>query len=264
MKLSVKTLTLLSCAVFFAGCSGADLIDNLNPGASAEFGEVEFSVIQGLSDGGELAADLDGSKTLVNDLGFTVKLAEAKVNWKILKLVSGGADPECEAGLDQTLEINSSQDFLGEDLLSHVLGEHEIPKVAYCGYELTLAPGTAVATLKYHEGEDHGEGNSSFEESFHLAGTWSKDAGTGNFHIHSTDPLIIVSAFHSLHDAELVEHPLHFHEGEGAKQVIIKTRYDALLNGIDFQNQTEEQQRAQVGANFPDAVGQHFGEAAAH
>lgn len=259
MNLKLKTLTLLSCAALFAGCSGNSLIDDNNPGASAEIGELQFSVVQHLHDGSELAADLDGSKSFVNDLGYTVKLTEAKVNWKTFKLISDGEDPECQPGLDQTLEINSSQDYLGEDLISHLLGEHEVPKVAYCAYELILAPGAEGATIKNHEGEDHGGGSSSFPESFHLAGTWTKDAASGDFHIDTVEPVVLGGAFHSMHDGETVEHPLHFHEGEASKQVLIGTKYDLLLTGVDFQAQSEEAQRAQVIANFPNAVHQHLG-----
>ncbi len=259
MNLKLKTLTLLSCAALFAGCSGNSLIDDSNPGASAEIGELQFSVVQHLHDGSELAADVDGSKSFVNDLGYTVKLTEAKVNWKTFKLISGGEDPECQPGLDQTLEINSSQDYLGEDLISHLLGEHEVPKVAYCAYELTLAPGAEGAAIKNHEGEDHGDGSSSFPESFHLAGTWTKDAASGDFHIDTTDPVVLSGAFQSMHDGEMSAHPLHFHEGENSKQVLIGTKYDVLLSGVDFQAQTEDEQRALVIANFSNAVHQHLG-----
>lgn len=259
MKLKLKTFTLLSCAAFFAGCSGNSLIDDVNPGASVEMVELQLSVVQHLSDGSELEADMDGSKSFVNDLGYTVKLTEAKVNWKTLKLVSGGEDPECQAGLDQTLEIDSSQDFLGEDLLSHLLGEYQVPQAAFCGYELTLAPGETGGAIKNHEGEDHGGGTSSFPESFHLAGTWMKDAATGDFHIDTTDPVILSGAFHSMHDGEMVEHPLHFHDGETSKSLLFGTKYDVLLNGVDFQGQDEGAQRAQVIANFPNALHQHLG-----
>ncbi|MCC6271978.1 MAG: hypothetical protein IT572_00800 [Deltaproteobacteria bacterium] len=252
MNLKLKTLTLLSCVALFAGCSGNNLV-------ATDTGELQFSVVHHLNDGSELAADAEGNKTFVNDLGYTVKLTEAKVNWKSIKLISDGDDPECLAGNDQDLEINSSQDFLGEDLISHLLGDHEVPMVAYCAYELTLAPGAEAAAIKNHEGEDHGGGNSSFPESFHLAGTWTKDAANGDFHIDTTDPVVIGGAFHTMQDGEMVEHPLHFHDGETSLSLLFGTKYDVLLNGVDFQAQDEDAQREQVLANLPNAVHQHLG-----
>lgn len=254
MKISLKSMAIISCAVLFAGCSGNSLVDT-----NDDVGQLQVSVVHHLHDGTELAADPDGSKTFITDLGFTVILEEAMVNWKTLKLVSGGGDPECQPGFDQTLDVNATQDYLGEDLISHALAENEISKIAYCAYELTLAPGVSGAAIKNHEGEDHGGGESTFPESFHLAGSWSKDADSGSFHIDTTDPVVISGLFHAMENGVMIEHPLHFHEGEDSADVLFGTKYDLLLDGVDFLAQSEDEQRDQVLVNFTNAVHQHLG-----
>ncbi|MFO1464184.1 MAG: hypothetical protein U1F66_10450 [bacterium] len=260
----MNTLKLLSyslaAAVLFAACSGNSLIDTTNPSGSAGLGELDIAMVHHLEDGSGLSIDPDGGKTLTNDLGYTVDFEAAKLNWHSLKLISSGDDPDCEGGLDQELDIDASEDLLGEDLLTHVLASHEIPLAAYCSYELTLAPGSASgAALKNHAGEDHGAA-STFPESFHLAGTWTKGVDSGNFHIDTTDSVTVSGLFHARENGELVAHPLHFHEGETAAEAHFETKYDLLVRGVDFKNQSEDQQRERVLANLQDAIGQHLDE----
>jgi len=254
MKRYLLLASILSFGFFFTNCSGTSLIDdtNLNTDGSAPIGELQIATVHHLEDGTELEANPDGSKSLTNDLGYAIVLAEAEINWKSLKLVSAGNDEDCEAGHDQDLEINQSESFLEEDLVSSLLSEHEIPMFAYCAYELTLAPGTQGMAIKNHEGVDHGGGDHApIGESFHLAGTWSKDGANGSFHIDTIDPVMVAGLFHA---ATGEEHPLHFHEGEIAKEVLFGTEYDVLLQGVDFQSQSEDQQRDQVIANLSEAV----------
>ncbi|HEX5033779.1 MAG TPA: hypothetical protein VFW62_04810, partial [bacterium] len=187
-------------------------------------------------------------------------------NWKSLKLISAGDDPECVGGIDQDIEIESAEDLLGEDLIASILTEKEVPQVAYCSWQITVAPGPEGAALKNHGGEDHGSGaaNPPIAETFHLAGTWSKDAASGEFHLHSTEPLVLQGNFQTAHDGEVIDHPLHFHEGEVEKQVTFGISYDILLKGIDFSAQTEDQLVTQVVTNLGLAIHQHLGETTSH
>ena len=266
MKRIVQTLFLGAGAIALAHCSGSPLVEGIDPNLSGPIGTLSIATTQHLSDESGLAADVGGSKTLTNDLGFNVVLEEAAVNWKSVKLISSGSDPECEGGNDQDLSLESAQDLLGEDLIASVLTEQEVPQVAYCSWQITIAPGVQAAALKNHGGEDHGSGvvNPPIDETFHLAGTWSKDAASGEFHIHSTEPLVLQGNFQSSHDGELVEHPLHFHEGEVEKQVTFGITYDLLLNGLDFAAQGEEQLVTQARVNLGLAIHQHLGEVASH
>jgi len=252
MKRYLLAVCISSFGFIFANCSGNSLIDGLNTDGSVAIGELQISTVHHLEDGTELAANPDGTKSLTNDLGYAIELEEAEINWKSLKLVSAGDDEDCEAGHDQDLEINQSESFLEEDLVSALLSEQEIPMFAYCAYELTLAPGTDAAAIKNHEGVDHGSGDHApIGESFHLAGTWAKDGASGGFHIDTTDPVTVAGVFHA---STGEEHPLHFHEGETSTEVQFGTEYDALLKGVDFQAQNEDQRRDQVIANLSDAV----------
>lgn len=265
MKRTIQTLLLGAGVIVLAHCSGNQLVDDSDPNLSGPVASLSFATTNHLADESSLAADAEGFKTLTNDQGFTVVLEEAAVNWKSVKLISSGADPECEGGNDQDIELESAQDLLGEDLLANILTEQEIPQVSYCSWQITIAPGAEVATLKNHGGEDHGSGtaNPPIDETFHLAGSWSKDAESGEFHIHSTTPLTLQGNFQAAHDGELIEHPLHFHEGEVEKQITFGISYDILLNGVDFSTQSEEQLVAQVTTNLGLALHQHLGETAA-
>ncbi len=266
MKRILQTLFLGAGAIALAHCSGNQLIDDSNPNLSGPIGNLAVATTQHLADDSALAADAEGFKTLTNDQGFTVVLEEAAVNWKSLKLISSGSDPECEGGNDQDVELQSAQDLLDEDLFANVLTEQEIPQVGYCSWQVTIAPGPEVAALKNHGGEDHGSGvvNPPIAETFHLAGTWTKDAASGEFHIHSTEPLVLQGNFQAAHDGEVIDHPLHFHEGEVEKQITFGITYDVLLNGLDFAAQTEEQLEAQATINLGLAIHQHLGETANH
>lgn len=265
MKRILQTLVLGAGAIALANCSGNQLIDDSDPNLSGPVATVSVASTHHLEDDSGLAADPAGTKTLVNDQGFTVVLDGAGVNWKSLKLISSGSDPECEGGNDQVVELESAEDLLGEDLLGSILTEQEIPRVAYCSWQLTVAPGAEVAHLKNHGGEDHGSGtaNPPIDETFHLAGTWTKGSESGEFHIHSTEPLVLQGNFQAAHDAEVIEHPLHFHEGETEKQITFGISYDVLLDGVDFSAQTEEQLVSQVTTNLGLAIHQHLGETAA-
>lgn len=265
MKRIIQTFFLGAGVIALAHCSGNSLVDDSDPNLSGPIGNLAVATTQHLADESALEADESGFKTLTNDQGFTVVLEEAAVNWKSLKLISSGSDPECEGGSDQEIELQSAQDLLGPDLLAGVLAEQEVPQAAYCSWQITIAPGLEAAALKNHGGEDHGSGvaNPPIDESFHLAGTWTKEALSGEFHIHSTEPLVLQGNFQAPHDGEVIDHPLHFHEGEVEKQVTFGITYDLLLNGLDFSAQTEDQLVAQARINLGLAIHQHLGETAA-
>jgi hypothetical protein len=266
MKRIVQTLFLGAGVIALAHCSGNQLVDDSDPNLSGPIGAISIATIHHLEDHSALAADPAGTKTLTNDQGFSLVLEEAAVNWKSVKLISSGEDPECLGGNDQELEIESAENLLGEDLVSSILTEKDVPQVGYCSWQITVAPGPEAAHLKNHGGEDHGSGtaNPPIDETFHLAGTWSKDAASGEFHIHSTEPLVLQGNFQAAHDGEVIDHPLHFHEGEVEKQITFGISYDVLLKGLDFSAQTEEQLVEQVTTNLGLAVHQHLGEPAAH
>lgn len=95
MKRIIQTFFLGAGVIALAHCSGNSLVDDSDPNLSGPIGNLAVATTQHLADESALAADESGFKTLTNDQGFTVVLEEAAVNWKSLKLISSGSDPEC-------------------------------------------------------------------------------------------------------------------------------------------------------------------------
>ncbi|HCU23403.1 MAG TPA: hypothetical protein DF383_00155, partial [Deltaproteobacteria bacterium] len=247
-------LTLLA---LLAGCSGNSLLGD--PNITGTTATLAIAGTHHLENGNALVPHADGTKTFTNDLGYEIVLEEAAVNWKTLRLLSSGEDPECEGGNDPKLEINRSENLLDEDLLAHVLAEHEIPRVAYCSYEIELAPGLiTVQASKYHAEENHVGGHEPITESFYLTGSWSQGGIGGEFHFHSTESFTVEGIFHSAEEEE-GPHPFHFHEGESEKQILFGIAYDRLFQGIDFQTADAETLSEKVKENFHHAIHQHLG-----
>jgi len=251
MKTILKSLFVLALAVATIHCSGESLIDaDTDPNAdTSALGTLNLGALHSLEDGTALAAGLDGHKELSTDLGFDLHLSEAQINWSRLKLISSGADPECEGGADQDVALDQVEDILGEDLVATSLGEIEIPLTAYCSFEVTIAP-TPVSALKLHEGEDPGTGKVGIGVSFHVEGEWSKDAASGTFHFESTEPVTVSGEFLAEEDGQLIPHPLHFHGSETEIELNFGNHYDAWFAGIDFGADDEATQLSKFVENL--------------
>lgn len=257
-------VSLIGGAFASAGCGNGSLLA-VNPSESADPGTLSVSVTHHPDDGSELEADADGFKTLVNDQGFTISIQEARLGWKELVLISGGEDPECLEGHDQTIAVNKNEDLLAEDLVPSELIDATVPMIAYCRYQIVFGPSAAAAALivngsKAHDtGQGEPEGaavSEGAEGSLHLSGTWSKDGASGAFDIHSTSGAAVEGTFQSEEDGKVIDHPLHFHEGETLLGLTFGTDYDALFSGIDFQHDSEDIQNGKAVSNLVTAVRQ--------
>ncbi|HEX5036896.1 MAG TPA: hypothetical protein VFX30_07030 [bacterium] len=263
-RLTLLVVTALAGAVSVsAGCGNGSLLAS-NPSVSADPGTVSAAATHHLSDDSELEADVDGFKTLVTDQGFTITIEEARLGWKELVLISGGEDPECVEGHDQTIALNKGEDLLAEDIVASELIDATVPMIAYCGYQIVFGPSTAASALivdrsKSHEAGGEAEGTAVSEGadgSLHLSGTWSKGGDSGAFDIRSTSGAVVEGTFQSEEDGEVIDHPLHFHEGETSVGVAFGTNYDVLFSGIDFQHDSEDAQAGKAVSNLVTAVHQ--------
>jgi len=254
----------IGAALIAAGCGNGSLLAP-NGSSSDEIGTLSLSAIHHLNDDTALEADADGFKTFTNDRGFSITVEESHIGWKSVTLISGGEDPECEAGHDQNITIGKQEDLLAEDLVASDLVDAMIPMISYCNYRIHLGPSDAAALVvdgsKNHAGVDHGSGGTSIsdgaEATLHISGTWAKGAASGSFHIESTETLIIDGAFQSEEAGEIIEHPFHFHEGETSVALTFGTHYDEILEGIDFQTDSVGMQSDKSIGNLTAAVHQH-------
>lgn len=252
MRYPIRVWATLSLALVAGACSGNSLVDS-------QEGTLQIEAVHHRQDGSALAADDMGRKTFVNDEGYTIELTEAVMNWRSLKLISGGTNAECVAGNDREIDINQVEDWLAPDLQVLSLATASIPEGAYCQYELTLAPTLADAAVKFHAGEEHGDGPQGIGVTFHLAGNWAKDNQTGSFEWVSTDAVKIAGHFQVEENGQKVDHPLHFHEGEDQSEVMFGSAYDKLFDGLDFVQQDEAARQEILLENFQQAVHQHMG-----
>jgi hypothetical protein len=256
MKHLIKSIFLLSLFILTGACTSGPLTDQFLADLSASGGVLEVKAMQHLHDGGEVSMTPEGSKIFTNDLGYEVELKEAFLSLHALHLISQGSDPLCPGGMDQTIPLAAKQDLLGEDLVLHHMGSALIPMVFFCEFELVL--GSEVhAEMKFHEGEDHGDAPN---EPFHLAGTWTMGAESGDFSMTGAKPVSIHGIFKTEEHGEILEHPLHFHDGETEASVVFGTNYDEIFNGVDFKMQSPEEQLEAVYHNLPEAIHQDVGD----
>ncbi len=251
MKTNLKIFFLISMLLVLARCSGADLTAqaNQNPGV---FGGLHLSFIQH-GEAGAILPNPAGEKEFDTDLGYHIRLQDARIYWHRIELISSGADPECLGGNDQSLALNRLQDFLGEDGMADDLLETQIPLVSYCQFKLSFAP-SEHAAIKHHDGEDHGSDTAA--EGYHLKGVWSKGPDSGDFHIESLGETVVSGEF---------THPLHFHEGESEVAVTFEVHYDELLNGIEFSAlPAEAAQQAAFEENLREAIHYEVGSGHGH
>lgn len=264
MKQFSKKIFFLFLTVILAGCTSGSLTDQFLADLAEGNGVLEVEATHHLHDDTASVITPAGSKLFTNDLGYEIELKEAFLSLHELHLISEGQDPLCQGGMDQHLSIDAKQDLLGEDLLIHHLGSSLIPMGFFCEFELVLGS-EAPAMVKFHEGEDHGD---TPNEPFHLSGTWTLGGESGEFNFTGLEPVSIHGVFKTMENGEIIEHPLHFHEGETVISTLFGTAYDVLFAGIDFKSQSAEQQVETIYQNFPEAVhqdaGDHHGEEEGH
>jgi hypothetical protein len=240
-----------------SACTAGSLTDQFLADLSQSNGVLELEVTQYMQ--GDFEAELtpEGSKAFSNDLGYEIELKEAVLHLHELHLVSEGSDPLCQGGFDQILPIHSAQDLLAEDLLTHYMGSALIPMVFFCQFELVLGS-EAHAAVKLHEGEEPAPDTAT--EAFHLSGTWRLGGESGEFSFTGAEAVSISGVFKTEENGEVIEHPLHLHDGETVSSVLFGTQYDALFEGVDFKSQSVDQQIETVYQNIPEAIHQDAGD----
>ncbi len=264
----IKKLILLSClGLVFPACGGSNLSEDFLNTSGSETGALQVMAVQHLQNGDALELSDEGSKWIENDLGYAIELHQALIHFHQLKLVSNGEDPSCVAGLDSTVDLHATHDLLGEDLVAKLLTTQIIPKRAYCQYELTL--GTEEGhehASKFHGDENHDAvddtPSAEIEDIFLIEGYWEKDGETEPFTFSASGALVLKGSFRTQENGSVIDHPLHFHDGDLA-ELVWGIKYDSLFDGVEFKTQSPEEQQEQqerVLENLSHAVHQHTGE----
>ena len=236
-KISLKIIPLLTILGSLAGvaaCSGQPLING--SGSSFPFTAHVMSIHHPTPDAQGDFPDLTtpNGREFTTDLGFDIVLEEATLSWQHLDLISGGNDPECEAGFDAHLELDGTEDLIGEDLVPLHLGDFAIEDRHYCQWEVTIG-------------------------DIYLRGAWESGGANGSFTIESIEEVVKKAPFKAkVADVE-EEHPIHFHDGETDLEIIFGIQYDQLLDGIDFEVDSDAVIEAQVLSNLESLVHQHLG-----
>lgn len=210
--MKTKTICLFMLVTSIA-CNNGSLFET-DPSASAALGNLHLTAVHHLTEG--------------NNKGYTVTLETALLSWRSLVLISAGEDPECEAGQDQTLQLNITEDLL-TDSTELELGTFSIPMISYCQYEIHFS-------------------------AIQLSGRWSKEGVEGTFDLQPTEPAMVTNVFVSSHEG--ASHPFHFHEGETEAAKSFATDSDLLLQDLDFANMTDAALEAQVIENVGIAIDQ--------
>lgn len=269
MKRFIKLFLIISFLLFMANCSGTNLSDQFFNSSGSETGALQVMAINHLKGGvaGELTPE--DSKVVVNDQGYTIEITKALIHFHQLRLISEGDDPTCLAGFDQEIDLHSTYNLLGEDLFTHLLNTVIIPKHFFCQFELILGTeGGHDHTVKFAHGDgdgdhDHGtdgsQGGEEITETFHLQGAWEKDGEMGEFNLIGEGPLMVAGKFKTKENDEVIEHPIHFHDGEDVINIIFGTKYDEVFDGVDFKSQTEDEQIEKIFEQLGTAVHQHTG-----
>jgi len=249
----------LFLTVSMVHCSGTSLVDQFAASQAETAGAINILALQHDRNGEEVEANPDGSKTFTNDLGYEVILDMGHLHFHSIKLISEGEDPRCFGGMDQTISLHHDRNLLGEDLLTHNLATAVIPMTFYCSFEITLGSDGDHA-LKFAHGDEGEESAEIAADAFHVMGTWSKDGDSGSFELTGTDPVMVSHKFKTKENDEVIEHPVHFHEGETVIEVLIGTKYDLAFDGVDFKIQMEDEQIDTIYGNLGTAVHQHTGD----
>lgn len=213
----MRTL-LLIVLLGLTACGNGSLLETIPPNTSTTAGTFELKAVH------------ESTQVFTNNLGFLITVMEGSLAWKSLQLISGGADDDCEAGHDQTLTLNATENLLNADVATIDLGDFPIPMIAYCRYALIIAPV--------------------------LGGTWSKGEALGTFHIAPGDTTI-AGTFQATENGAVIEHPLHFHADTTAEKTF-RTEYDLLFHNIDFTTMDAAAVTTQAVANLPAAVHQQM------
>ncbi|MBX7149118.1 hypothetical protein K1X76_08520 [bacterium] len=209
--------------LFNVACSGSSLTGVADTNLTADQKTVIVNVLH------------EGSSTFDNDLGLTVTLSEASLDWGHVILISGGDDEECEEGHDVTLHVETEEDLLTPELTMLNLGTETINDYAYCGYRIEL-------------------------EGFHLAGSVFDGVTTTPFDITVEDEIAKEADFMASHEGVTIPHPLHYHEGQVEKEIAFVNEYSHWFDGIDFSESADELQ-VEIIANLKSHLGQYFSDA---
>lgn len=261
----IKKFIFLSClGLIFPACGGSNLSEGFFNTSGSETGTLQVMAVQHLQNGEALELSDENTKWLENDHGYAIELHQALIHFHQLKLISDGEDSSCIAGLDSTVDLHATHDLLGEDLVAKLLSTQIIPKRTYCQYELTLGTEAGHShTAKFHGDENHDAvddtPSAEIEDVFLIEGYWEKDGEVEAFSLSASGTLILQGAFRTKENGVVVEHPLHFHDGDLA-ELVWGIEYDQLFEGVDFKIQDEEEQQSILLENLSQAVHQHTGE----
>ncbi len=207
------------------------------------------------------------SSTFTTDLGYTVTLTTATLNWKRVSLLPEGDDPSCTDGPTLLLPLNYNGNLLDEDGTQSSMTESTITQRSYCQYQVVLGPLDAPTTLvfKAHAGHDHGPApivpdesvQENADSTLYLAGTWSQGGAPTAFAYSISDEITVNGTFQADEDGTIVNHPLHFHTGTTVATATFSILTDQLLNGIAFaSNPADEVVDDHLAENLRDAFHQ--------
>jgi hypothetical protein len=248
MKTSMRSMGLLAFLLTLCACTGGSLVDQALNTSGSEVGAVQVMALQHRHDGASGDLTDTGTKLLTNDLGYEIEMVEALINFHALRLISEGEDPTCLPGFDQEVSLHKAHDLLLEDLLTYVLGTAIIPKMNFCRFEILIG------------GEDEHGADTELASAFLLSGHWSLGGNSGDFDFSGEEAIAVSGVFQAEEDGTVIEHPIHFHEGEDVVEALFGIAYDEIFTGVDFQNQSPEEQLETVHHNLEHAVHQHTGE----
>lgn len=216
----MKKIILFLIVLFATQCSGNTLITDAAISAAEDLKTVTIESVH------------EGSNPFENDLGVEVTLTEATIHWASFELVSGGDDEECLDDLNESFTLDVEESMLDEDFTATNLAERDdIPNLAYCQFVVTIGSVTA-------------------------AGTWSDGISTGTFDIEVTDEISVSAGFQTEEDGEVIEHPLHFEEGEDSETVTLSNEYNQWFDGMSF-SETAEELATMLKDNIEDTLHQH-------
>ncbi len=75
-----------------------------------------------------------------------------------------------------------------------------------------------------------------------------------DFDVEISEDVLVTAKFRAAEDGSPIDHPLHFHGTDTARDVSFGVHYDLLFQGVDFSSQTDVEVRAKIIENLKSAV----------
>lgn len=192
----------------------------------------------------------DLTKQFQNNLGYTITLTTAAISYSHMHLISDGNDIECTDGIIEDVDLNYVDNILAEDLQPTTVVNQLISDVAFCQYEIHLSADneTSLGLDEVPEAANH---------SFFIIGKWEYGTSFGNFSIIIDNDVSITDSFKTLEGEVIVDHPIHYHDGETGKIISFGTNYDRWFDDIDF-TESASQRNSQFVQNVQSSIVQEL------